>query len=186
MGVTTAMFFFTYLPHTAILSITSGPLLGPISAAFMVLTESSTITNYLARRYIIGDALLDVFDGTLVVCGEEGLVSEGRQLEGGSKKKSGGGDGDGERDPMSRLGAIVKRPLESAREITPQSVIKSLLYLPLNFVPVIGTLLYVFVQGKKIGPLLHERYFQLKRWDSENAPGQRKEWVEKRRAAYTG
>lgn len=182
MGVTTAMFFFTYLPHTAVLSITSGPLLGPISAAFMILTESSTITNYLARRFIIGDALLDVFDGTLVACGEEELVSEGRQLEGGSNKK----ESSGEKDPMSRLGAIVRRPLESAREITPQSMIKSLLYLPLNFVPVLGTVLYVFVQGKKIGPLLHERYFQLKRWDSEHALGERKEWVEKRRAAYTG
>lgn len=181
MGVTTAMFFFTYLPHTAILSITSGPLLGPISAAFMILTESSTITNYLARRYIIGDALLDVFDGTLVACGEEKLVSEGRQVEGSSSRSSKG------KDPMARLGAIVKRPIESAREITPESVIKSLLYLPLNFVPVIGTMLYVFVQGKKVGPLLHERYFQLKKWDSEHASSdERREWVEKKRAAYTG
>lgn len=179
MGVTTAMFFFTYLPHTAILSITSGPLLGPISAAFMILTESSTITNYLARKYIIGDALLDVFDGTLVACGEDKLVAEGRQVERGRSSKG--------KDPMARLGAIVKRPLESAREITPQSVIKSLLFLPLNFVPVIGTVLYVFVQGKKVGPLLHERYFQLKKWDSEHASSKdRKAWVEKKRAAYTG
>lgn len=180
MGVTTAMFFFTYIPHTAILSITSGPLLGPISAAFMILTESSTITNYLARRYIIGDALLDVFDGTLVACGEEKLVAEGRQVERGRNSKG--------KDPMARLGAIVKRPLESARELNPQAVVKSLLLLPLNFVPVVGTVLYVFVQGKKVGPLLHERYFQLKKWDTERASKgeKRKAWVEKKRAAYTG
>jgi hypothetical protein len=49
-------------------------------------------------------------------------------------------------------------------------------------IPVVGTVLYIAVQGKKVGPGLHARYFQLKGWDSV----QRDEWVAKNRAAYTG
>lgn len=169
------MFFFTYLPQAAIMTITSGPLLAPISAAILVLSESSTITNYLARSFLLEDALLDTFDGTLVARGHEGLVAQGRELQ----RTGGGGSGSGG-DPISRLGAMIKRPL--GIKITPQMLFRSLLLLPLNFVPVIGSVLYMYVQGKKVGPREHERYFQLKGWDEKK----KEEWVVKNRGAYTG
>jgi len=42
------------------------------------------------------------------------------------------------------------------------------MYLPLNFIPVVGTVLFVGIQGKARGRAVHTRYFQLKKWtDSE-------------------
>lgn len=168
------------------MSITSGPLLAPITTAFLVLSESSTITNYLARRFLLEDALVDTFDGTLVACGQEKLVQNGREVQNQPAQ-----------DPVKRLGVVVEKQGDGAgvkakavapgEKITPQTVLKSLLLLPLNFVPVIGTVLYVFVQGKKLGSELHERYFELKGWNNDDT-GKKKRgaWLIKNRGAYTG
>ncbi|KAJ5825388.1 hypothetical protein N7474_002526 [Penicillium riverlandense] len=168
MGVTTFMFFFTYVPQLAIMAFTSGPL-AAISAGLLVLTESSTITNILSRSFLGEDALLDTFDGTLIARDQESLVAQGRQI----KSRSGG------RAAVARLGKTLTRPLARMR---PQALLRSLIYLPLNLIPVVGTALYVAVQGKRVGPALHARYFQLKGWDSIKQD----EWVTKNRGAYTG
>ncbi|PYH57581.1 EI24 domain-containing protein [Aspergillus niger CBS 101883] len=91
VGVTTAMFFFTYVPQAAIMSITSGPLLAPFSAALLVLSESSTITTFLARSFLLADAITATFDATLVEMGQEKLLEQ-----------SGKSSGD---DAISRLGS---------------------------------------------------------------------------------
>ncbi|KAF9251901.1 hypothetical protein DTO006G1_2494 [Penicillium roqueforti] len=168
VGVTTVMFFFTYVPQMAIMAFTSGPL-AAISAAILVLGESSAITSVLSRSFLIEDALIDTFDGTLVARDQEPLVAQGRQM----KPRSGG------RDAMARLGKIFTRPLA---RLNPRALLRSLLYLPLNLIPVVGTVLYIFMQGKRAGPILHARYFQLKGWDST----MREEWVKKNQGAYTG
>ncbi|KAJ5732641.1 hypothetical protein N7493_004122 [Penicillium malachiteum] len=168
LGVTSFMFFFTYVPQMAVIAFTSGPL-AAISAGLLVLSESATITNILSRSFLVEDALIDTFDGTLVARDQESLVAQGRQV----KPRSGG------LDAISRLGKVFSRPFSSFK---PEVLIRSLLYLPLNLIPVVGTVIYVAVQGKKIGPGLHSRYFQLKGWNSK----QRDEWVEKNRASYTG
>lgn len=162
------MFFFTYVPQLAIMAFTSGPL-AALSAGLLVLTESSTITNILSRSFLVEDALVDTFDGTLVARDQESLVAQGRQI----KSQSGG------RAAVARLGKTLTRPLARMR---PQSLLRSLIYLPLNLIPVVGTVLYVAVQGKRVGPGLHARYFQLKGWDSIKQD----EWVIKNRGAYTG
>lgn len=56
------------------------------------------------------------------------------------------------------------------------------MYLPLNFIPVVGTVIFIIVQGKKTGPNAHARYFQLKGMNK----ARREEHVEKRTGAYTG
>ncbi|OQE21902.1 hypothetical protein PENSTE_c011G05385 [Penicillium steckii] len=168
LGVTTFMFTFTYVPQMAIMAFTSGPL-AAISAALLVLTESSTITNLLSRSFLVEDALVDTFDGTLIARDQEPLVAQGRQV----KPRSGG------RDAMARLGKAFSRPFEKFK---PQALMRSLIFLPLNLIPVVGTLLYIAVQGKRVGPLLHARYFQLKGWNAT----QRDEWIQKHRGAYTG
>ncbi|KAJ5246859.1 hypothetical protein N7468_001842 [Penicillium chermesinum] len=168
LGVTSAMFFFTYVPQMAVMAITSGPL-AAISAGVLVLSESSTITNLLARSFLVEEALIDTFDGTLVARGQESLVAEGRQL----KPNSGG------MDAIARLGKAISRPFT---KMSPQSLFRSLLYLPLNLIPMVGTVLYITAQGRRIGPKLHARYFQLKGWNSR----QQDEWLAKHKAAYTG
>ena len=55
------------------------------------------------------------------------------------------------------------------------------MYLPLNLIPVVGTAIFILLQGRSSGPTAHTRYFQLKQLS-----GRRKdEWVEQRKGAYT-
>lgn len=99
LGVTTFMFLFTYIPQMAVMAFTSGPL-AAISAALLVLSESSTLFTILSKTFLIEDALTDTFDGVLVSKNTTNLVSEGRQI------KAGG-------DPMAKLGKLVLRPFQS-------------------------------------------------------------------------
>ncbi|OJD24912.1 hypothetical protein ACJ73_03724 [Blastomyces percursus] len=165
--VTSTMFFFTYIPQVAILAFTSGPL-APFSAILLVLSESSTITNYLSRSFILRDSLVDIFDGTLIARSDTALVSEGRQIKGSSSST----------DPIARLGSVIRKPLAI---FSLSSLTRSLMYLPLNMIPVVGTVLYVVAQGKRLGPVMHERYFQLKGWDSKK----KRAWITAHHAAYT-
>ncbi|PGH09869.1 hypothetical protein AJ79_05596 [Helicocarpus griseus UAMH5409] len=167
LAVTATLFFFTYLPQVALLAFTSGPL-APFSAILLILSESSTITTYLSRTLLLRDSLTDVFDGTLLARGDTALVSAGRQLKSGS----------GYLDPIGRLGGLVRRPLGG---LSVTGLVRSLVYLPLNMVPVVGTVMYVLAQGKRVGPAAHERYFQLKGWDGRK----REAWVGLHRSAYT-
>ena len=157
------MFAFTYLPQAAILAFTNGPI-AALSAALLVLSESSTISTLISKTFFIQDALIDTFDGTLVSRDMMTVVSEGREL------KPGG-------DPIARLGKLMKKPFE---RFTPTALIRYVLYLPLNFIPVVGSVLFVVLQGRKYGPRAHERYFQLKRMGK----GQKEEFVEARKGAY--
>lgn len=93
------------------------------------------------------------------------LVSEGRQLRPSS-------------DPINKLGKAFKKPFE---RFTPSNIIRYFIYMPLNFIPVVGTGIFILLQGKKFGPNAHARYFQLKQMNSS----QKEEFVEKRRGAYT-
>jgi Etoposide-induced protein 2.4 (EI24) len=164
IGVTTFMFVFAYLPQAAIMAFTSGPL-AAISAALLTLSESSTIINLISKTFLIQDALVDTFDGTLVSRECTDLVSDGRQVKAG-------------RDPIARLGKLITRPLA---KFTPSAIIRYVLYLPLNFIPVVGTVVFVLLQGKRNGPAAHARYFQLKEWSKS----QRETFIQQNQAAYT-
>jgi hypothetical protein len=113
-----SMFFFTYLPQLAISVFVNGPL-AAITTALLVLSESSTLISIVSRNFMLQDALLDTFDGTLVSRNATGVVSEGRELKSG-------------RDPISRLGKVLKSPFE---KYSPKSLIRYVMYLPLNFIP---------------------------------------------------
>ena len=164
LGVTTFMFAFTYLPQMAVMAFTSGPL-AALTAAVLVLSESSTIFTILSKTFLIEDALVDTFDGVLVSKNTTNLVSGGRQIKPGS-------------DPMAKLGTLIKKPFA---KFTPKALIRYFLYLPLNFIPVVGTAVFVILQGRRAGPAAHARYFQLKEWNSS----QRQRHIEQHKGAYT-
>lgn len=166
IGITTFMFLFTYVPQVAMLFFTSGPI-AAITTVFLILSESSTLTMVLSKAFLIEDSLIDTFDGTLVARGETGLVERERQV-----KSSGAGDA------IARLGKLVSKPFA---KFTPRAIIRYLMYLPLNFIPVVGTVIFVLLQGKRFGPKVHARYFQLKKMSSM----QKEKHVEERRGAYT-
>lgn len=79
---------------------------------------------------------------------------------------------------MARLGRMLKGPLG---KFSPQALYRYFIYLPLNFIPVVGTALFVVLQGKRVGPELHARYFQCKGWSEKQSD----QFVEGKRAAYT-
>ncbi|KAI1423910.1 hypothetical protein F5Y12DRAFT_785731 [Xylaria sp. FL1777] len=164
VGVTTAMFFFTYLPQLAILVFVNGPL-AVFTTILLILNESSTIVNIISRNFLLQDAILDTFDGTLVARNATGIVSEGRQLKSGN-------------DPIARLGKIIKNPFS---KFTPKAIIRYVIYLPLNFIPVVGTVVFIIIQGRTRGKLVHGRYFQLKGWSSS----QQQDWLQKHVGPYT-
>ena len=164
LGVTTFMFAFTYLPQMAVMAFTSGPI-AAVSAALLVLSESSTLFTVLSKTFLIEDALVDTFDGVLISKNTTNLVSEGRQIKGGS-------------GVMGKLGKLTKKPFE---KFTPTAIIRYFMYLPLNFIPVVGTVMFVVLQGKRAGPAAHRRYYQLKQWNSS----QIQQHVEEYKAAYT-
>ncbi|KAL4920925.1 hypothetical protein BDW62DRAFT_198376 [Aspergillus aurantiobrunneus] len=178
ISITTALFVFTYIPQTTLLTLTSGPFFAPIAAVLLVLGEASAVTHFVARAWIIRDALVDIFDAVLLSRGCDALVRNGREV-----KAAGAGAGAGAfHGVMGRLGRMLKRPFAMGVGISGAGMLRSLAMLPLNFVPVVGTLVYVYVRGKRAGPGLHERYFQLRGLSA----AEREEWVARRRGGYTG
>jgi hypothetical protein len=130
-GVIGGMFAFTYLPQLAVLVFVNGPL-AVITTSLLVLNESTTIINLISRNYLLQDALLDTFDGTLLARGDTQIVSEGREVKSGS-------------DPMQKLGKILKSPFE---RFSPKAIIRYVMYLPLNAIPVVGTAIFIIIQGQ--------------------------------------
>lgn len=137
------MFAFTYLPQLAILIFTSGPI-AALTTILLVLSESSTLTMVLSKALLIEDSLIDTFDATLVARGHTALVEKERQV-----KSSGVGDA------VQRLGKLAGKPFA---KFTPKAIIRYLMYLPLNFIPVVGTVMFVVLQGRRYGPHAHSRY----------------------------
>lgn len=130
VSVVGGMFFFTYLPQLAILVFVNGPL-AVFTTVMLVLNESSTIINIISRNWLLQDALLDTFDGTLVARNDTGIVKEGREIKAGN-------------DPMAKLGKIIKSPFA---QFSPKAIVRYFMYLPLNFIPIVGTVLFIIMQG---------------------------------------
>jgi hypothetical protein len=139
-AVVAGMFVFTYVPQLAVLVFVNGPL-AVFTTVLLILNESSTITNSIARTWLLQDALLDTFDGTLVAKNATSLVREGREIQPGS-------------DPMQKLGRILKSPFD---RFSPKALIRYLIYLPLNFIPLVGTVIFIFLQGRSRGQNVHGR-----------------------------
>ncbi|THH09730.1 hypothetical protein EW145_g1794 [Phellinidium pouzarii] len=151
VGVLVPMFIFTYIPQAAVLSVMNGPV-GAFSAAALVCSESSIIINALSRVFLLDQALLDLFDATLVCESQESLVAKGRELKPGQKSEG-----------TKRLGKMLTKPLQ---KFSPSNIIEYLIMLPLNLIPLIGTAIFLILQGRKAGPSYHLRYFQLKGFDN--------------------
>jgi len=167
LGVTSFMFFFTYLPQLAICFFTSGPL-AAFTTILLVLSESSTLTMVLSKALLIEDSLIDTFDGTLIARGQAALVERQRQVK---ANKAG--------DAIARLGKLAGKPFA---KFTPTAIIRYFMYLPLNLIPVVGTVMFVLLQGKKYGPAAHARYFNLKGMTKSQVA----DWTSERAGAYTG
>lgn len=170
VGVLGAMFIFTYLPQVAVLAFVTGPL-AFIGAVPLVLGESYIIIMFLTRTYLIGQASTDLFDAVLLSKNHRELVQKGRLS---SAQTSSGGK-------ITKLGKAITKPIGGKWFMSVDGVVRYVLSLPLNFIPVVGTVFFLGYNGSKAGPSYHDRYFQLKGYDKEK----RKQVINQRRGAYT-
>lgn len=164
-GITAGMFFFTYLPQVAFCAFFSGPL-AFVAAAVMVLGESYAIILTVTKTFLLGNAQDRLFDAVLIQRGHEHLVENGREI---SVNSSG----------IKKLGKAVTKPLD---RFSKEGIMRYIVSLPLNSLPVVGTVLFLLYNGRKSGPASHARYFQLKKFGADA----RAAFVEKYRGAYTG
>jgi hypothetical protein len=143
--VTIALFVFTYLPTVAVLAFVSGPL-AFFTAIPVILGEGAAIGIVVSKSLWLGGAMEHLFDEVLLRQGLTKLVSGGRQIDKGK------GHG-------KQLGKLLTRPLE---RFSKESIIRWLISLPLNAIPVVGPACFFLYNGAKSGPSFHARYFQLK------------------------
>ncbi|KAJ5948588.1 hypothetical protein N7454_001895 [Penicillium verhagenii] len=140
------LFFFTYLPQVAFLSIFQGAGAW-VNGAFLVLGEGAAIVAALFEAFFVDETLVDVFDSVLVNEGQEQLVLASRVIypEAG--------------DPTSRLGTPTTSAVYAPFSL--RQILEFIILLPLNFIPVAGTPMFLILTGYRAGPFHHWRYFQL-------------------------
>lgn len=159
--VSVVLAIFTYIPQAALLSIVAGPF-GPILAVFLVGAESIFLLTFFAKPLFLEPTLQHVFDAALIAQGQRGLVKDGKTKH----------------SAVAATGSALLRPLTA---FSKDGLLGYLITLPLNLVPVIGTVAFLLINGHNTGPSWHARYFQLKGLDGS----QRRSFVEKHQAEYT-
>ncbi|KAJ5172148.1 hypothetical protein N7492_004741 [Penicillium capsulatum] len=160
------LFFFTYLPQVAFLSIFQG--VGAwVNGAFLVLGEGAVIVAALFEAFFVDETLVDIFDSVLVNENQEELVLASRVLypEAG--------------DPTSRLGTPTTSAVYAPFSL--RQILEFIILLPLNFIPVAGTPMFLLLTGYRAGPFHHWRYFQLLDYTKQD----RKSFVNRRQLQYT-
>lgn len=131
VGVIGPMFFFTYLPQLAIMVFVNGPL-AVFTTVLLVLNESAAVVSIISKSLLLQEALLDTFDGTLVAKKQTEIVKNGRELNTRG-------------DAVQRLGKVLKNPFS---RFSVKELVRYFMYLPLNFIPVIGTVAFIFIRGE--------------------------------------
>jgi hypothetical protein len=123
------MSIFTFLPQLAICLI-FGPL-APIAAGLLVLVESVAIIFFVGKPLLLGAVQEDLFDAVLVGRGHQQLVMKGRSV---TNTASG----------AKKLGKTVAGPLQ---RFSKAGLIRYLVSLPLNAIPVVGTAMFLLFNG---------------------------------------
>ena len=100
----------------------------------------------LFEAFLVDETLVDVFDAVLIDKGLENLVANSRPID------------PDEKDPVKRLGKPTISAVYSPFSI--RQIIEFILFLPLNFIPVAGTPIFLILTGYRAGPLHHWRYFK--------------------------
>lgn len=155
------LMFLTYVPQMAILAVVSGPL-APILALFVVGAESAFLLALLTRPLFLEPALTQVFDNALRARGQAELVKSGKTRGKGV---------------TANVESAFVKPLQI---LSSGGLVRYLITLPINMVPVIGTILFLLYNGYTSGPGWHARYFQLKGFSKT----QRQAFVNRTRGEY--
>ncbi|TGO13558.1 hypothetical protein BPAE_0730g00030 [Botrytis paeoniae] len=160
------LFTFTYLPQVAFLAIWHGPGAW-FNAVFLVLGEGQVLIALLFEALLVDETLVDVFDATLIKEGLIDLVSPSRILH---------------HDAQNEV-KMLGKPTTSAvySPFSFRQIAEFVIFLPLNFIPVIGTPAFLILTGARAGPLHHWRYFKLR----DLTKKERKREINSRKWKYT-
>jgi len=82
-------------------------------------------------------------------------------------------------NPLAKLGTPHKSAHYSPFSL--RLTIEFILFLPLNFIPAVGTMLFLIVMGKRAGPFHHFRYLKLLGMHQKD----RDVWTERAKWRYT-
>lgn len=165
--VFTTLFLWTYLPQVAFLAIFHGRHLAWINGAFLVLGEGAAVTALLFEAFFVDETLVDVFDATLINEGCRDLVATSRLLNPEAS------------DLVKELGKPTTTAIYSPFSL--RQIIEFIVFLPLNFIPVAGTPMFLIMTGYRAGPLHHWRYFKLLGFTKK----ERNTYVANRKLRYT-
>ncbi|KAJ6547190.1 hypothetical protein B0H19DRAFT_1164389 [Mycena capillaripes] len=160
LGITVALFTFTYLPQVAFCALFSGPL-AFATAALFVLGEAYAVIMFVSKAFFLGRAQDQLFNA---VFRQQGINLVYVEPKGKSR---------------SFVQSTLKKPLS---RFSREGLVRYVVSLPLNLVPMVGTVLFLLYNGAKAGPTYHARYFAAKGM----TPTARQAFVDKRKGAYTG
>ncbi|KAH7064678.1 hypothetical protein B0J12DRAFT_7251 [Macrophomina phaseolina] len=155
------LFIWTYLPQVAFLYLFhhAGAW---VNGTFLVLGEGAAIVAIIFEAFFVDETQVDIFDAVLVAKGYEDLVTTRRPVH---------PDGD---DPVKRLGTRERHAVYAPFNL--RQIVEFILLLPLNFIPVAGVPLFIFLTGYRAGPLQHWRYFKFLDFDRKTRQRYIKEW----------
>lgn len=162
------LFFWTFLPQVAFLSLFHRGGSAWVNGTFLVLGEGAAVVAILFEAFLADETQVDIFDAVMIHRGYEDLVRLHRPvLE------------EPLNDPVRRLGKPTKSSVYAPFSF--RQIAEFVVLLPLNFVPYVGVPLFLLLTGYRAGPFQHWRYFQLLGFDRKK----REEFVKKRRWQYT-
>ena len=132
-----------------------------------MLGEGAAIVALLFEAFFVDETLVDVFDAVLINEGYRALIATSRIL-----------DQDG-KDPVKQLGEPTTSAIYSPFSL--RQILEFIFFLPLNFVPVAGTPMFLILTGYRAGPFHHWRYFKLLNFTKK----ERKTFIKRRQLKYT-
>jgi hypothetical protein len=162
------LFFWTYLPQVAFLSIFHKGGSAWVNGTFLVLGEGAAVVALLFEAFFVDETQVDIFDAVLIDRGFEDLVRQHRPVADDSLN-----------DPVRRLGKPTKSSVYAPFSF--RQIAEFVVLLPLNLVPYVGVPIFLLLTGYRAGPFQHWRYFQLLGFDRK----QREAFVQQRRWQYT-
>lgn len=167
-GVVYSLFYvFLYPPQAGLAIFFNGPS-GVITAAIALLHESAVAAQLISDMFLLPTPLRLLFDTVLAREGLDDLVIKGKLRR---------------RSSMTPLAATKRFFKQTPKKVIfPFWAIQCLIKISLHFIPIIGPLILIILEGPSNGRKAHKRYFELKGFDDKAE----KSWVAERRAQYMG
>lgn len=103
-----------------------------LAAVPLVLGEAYVIIMFIGKNFLFGQLTTDLFDAVMVQKGHAALVEKHRAV---TTRSTGG----------RQLGRVLTRPLS---KLSTDNIVRYLLTLPLNLIPVVGTVFFLGYNGK--------------------------------------